>query len=268
MRIPPPGLLKLNRDELLRDVRERLAEHYPDYADEDEFDSTDPAWIILEQAAWLIELLSEQLDRYPFSVVQQFVHMMGGSIVPAQPSVGVVVINSAEPGTMHNNPERPAPWRFFTIQTEDIDLLEYVPVEPRNDIRNARILSMTQVVDGELYRLGGSPEASGLAAHESWRGEAVRSAIFNGEWIRYEFLSSNADDLLETINKAIDSLNERKVGWLHLEAEQVSPERLALHARISTLVFEPSCAERRHGSALSCTCYPEPDIRQGMYHTL
>ncbi len=232
MRVPPPGLLKLDRAELLRDVRERLAEHYPDYADEDEFDSTDPAWIILEQAAWLVELLSDQLDRYPFSVVQQFVHMMGGSIIPAQPSIGVVVVSSADPGTLTVEQDRPAPWRFFTIQTEDIDLLEYVPVEPRNDIRNARILSMTELIDGELYRVGGSPEAPALGAHESWRDQPVRSTIFNEEWIRYEILSSNAEDLLETINKAIESLGERKVGWLHLEAEQLSTERLALHARI------------------------------------
>lgn len=232
MRVPPPGLLKLDRSELLRDVRERLAEHYPDYADQDEFDSTDPAWIILEQAAWLVELLSDQLDRYPFSVVQQFVHMMGGSIIPAQPAVGVVVVNSAEPGTLTVGADRPAPWRFFTIQTEDIDLLEYVPVEPKNDIRNARILSMTEMVDGELYRVGGSPEAAGLGAQEAWRQERVRSLIFNEEWIRYEILSSNAEDLLETINSAIASLGERKVGWLHLEAEQISTERLALHARI------------------------------------
>ena len=27
MRVPPPGLLKLDREELLRDLRERLAEH-------------------------------------------------------------------------------------------------------------------------------------------------------------------------------------------------------------------------------------------------
>ena len=63
MRVPPPGLLKLNRQDLLNDVRARLAEKYPDYADESDLDATDQAWIILEQAAWLVELLSEQLDQ-------------------------------------------------------------------------------------------------------------------------------------------------------------------------------------------------------------
>ena len=232
MRVPPPGLLKLDRETLLLDLRERLAERYPDYANEDDFDATDPAWILLEQAAWLVELLSEQLDRYPFSVVQQFVHMMGGSVIPAQPSIGVVVVNSESPGTITLDKDRPAPWRFFTIQTEDIDIIEFVPVEPTMDLRNVRIVSMTEIVDGELYRLGGSAEESGLAAHESWRQGPARSKVFNNEWVRYELLSNNAEDLLETVNKAIESLGERKLGWLHLEAEQLSTERLVLHARI------------------------------------
>ena len=232
MRVPPPGLLKLDRVALLRDVRERLAEHYPDYADEDEFDATDPAWILLEQAAWLVELLSDQLDRYPFSVVQQFIHMMGGSLIPSQPAIGLVIINTDSPGALVLHRDRPAPWRFFTIQTEDIDLIEFVPVEAKTDIRNARILSMTEIVDGELFRLGGKAEASGLDALEAWRQPAERSQIFNGEWVRYELLSSNAEDLLETINKAIESLGERKMGWLSMEAEQLSTERLALHVRI------------------------------------
>jgi hypothetical protein len=225
-------LLKLDREELLRDLRERLAEHYPDYADEDEFDSTDPAWILLEQAAWLVELLSDQLDRYPFSVVQQFVHMMGGSVIPAQPSIGVVIVNSESPGTLSQSRDRPAPWRFFTIQTEDIDLIEFVPVEMSIDIRNARILSITEYVDGELYCRGGSGNESGLGMHESWSQTPTRAKIFNGERIRYDLLSNNAEDLLEILNKALESLSERKLGWLELSAEQVSSERLSLHARI------------------------------------
>lgn len=232
MRVPPPGLLKLDREALLQDLRERLSEHYPDYADEDEFDSTDPAWILLEQAAWLVELLSDQLDRYPFSAVQQFVHMMGGHVIPAQPSIGVVITGSESPGPLAQSPARPAPWRFFTIQTEDIDLIEFVPVEPSTDIRNVRILSVTEFLDGELYCLGGSAEASGLAAHECWRQEPARSTIFTGEQVRYDLLSNNAEDLLETLNKVLESLGERKLGWLSLEAEQASTERLVLHAKI------------------------------------
>ena len=71
MRVPQPGLLQLDKEDLLNDVREWLAERYPDYADESDYDATDPAWIILEQSAWLVELLSQQLDFYPYSMVQE-----------------------------------------------------------------------------------------------------------------------------------------------------------------------------------------------------
>ena len=57
MRVPSPGLLKIDKEQLLRDVRTRLAEKYPDYADESQFDATDPAWVILEQAVWIAEML-------------------------------------------------------------------------------------------------------------------------------------------------------------------------------------------------------------------
>ena len=43
MRVPSPGLLKIDKEQLLQDVRTRLAEKYPDYADESQFDATDPA---------------------------------------------------------------------------------------------------------------------------------------------------------------------------------------------------------------------------------
>ena len=68
MRVPPPGLLKVDRGLLLQDVRERLAERIPHYANLDQ-DPTDPGWLLLEQAAWLVELLSEQLDAYPYAAV-------------------------------------------------------------------------------------------------------------------------------------------------------------------------------------------------------
>ena len=72
MRVPPPNLLKLDRELLLEDLRTKLSEKYPDYAVPEDGDSTDPAWVILEQAAWLTELLSEQLDQYPYAMIQEF----------------------------------------------------------------------------------------------------------------------------------------------------------------------------------------------------
>ena len=63
VRIPQPGLLQLDKDDLLRRcTRERLARRFPDYADESEYDASDPAWIILEQSTWLRLLCNNSIS--------------------------------------------------------------------------------------------------------------------------------------------------------------------------------------------------------------
>ena len=122
MRVPPPNLLKIEKDNLLEDVRSKLSEKYPDYAAPEDGDATDPAWVILEQAAWLVDLLSGQLDQYPYSMVQEFVHLMGGQLSPAVPSLGVMIANPLEAGEVTLDPQTTSPWRFFTLQTEELDI--------------------------------------------------------------------------------------------------------------------------------------------------
>ena len=231
MRIPQPGLLQLNKDDLLRDVRDRLAERFPDYADESEYDASDPAWIILEQSAWLVELLSQQLDYYPYSMVQEFVHMMGGKLQPSVPSLGVCIAQPAEAGKIVLDDHRPAPWRFFTLQTEEMDMVEFAPVE-QVTIRPARILNLSKVVDGELYRIGKAKGADGIKSMEAWQSYVKRSDIFEGEWIRYDIITSNAEDLLETLNSAIEALDSRQLGWLDFRTDQPSPEIVSVFARV------------------------------------
>ena len=113
MRVPPPNLLKLEKEQLLEDLRSKLAEKYPDYSAPEEGDATDPAWVLLEQAAWLVELLSEQLDQYPYSMVQEFVHLMGGKLNPAVPALGVMIANPLEAGEVTVEQQKTSPWRFF-----------------------------------------------------------------------------------------------------------------------------------------------------------
>jgi hypothetical protein len=243
MRVPRPDLLKLTKESLLEDVRERLGEKYPDYKEETEYDATDPAWVILEQAAWLVELLSEQLDRYPYNMVQEFVHMMGGAIHPSLPSIGFVTVEPAESGTMENAPLRPAPWRFFTLQTEELDMIEFVPVEGSVSLIPASIESVTEVVGGELFVSGKAKGESGIQAQEAWRTSGVPSRVFDGEWIRYDLLAANAEDLMETLKEAIEALSKRKIGWLEFDVEMNSTESVSLYARINLdlpfLEFQP-----------------------------
>lgn len=233
MRVPQPGLLKLNKDDLLADLRARLAERYPDYATESDYDSTDPAWILLEQSAWLVELLSEQLDRYPYAMVQEFVHLMGGQLQPATPSIGVAMAEPAEPGILSLENHRPAPWRFFTLQTEDMDMVEFAIAEPVVHVRPAKILSMTEFRSDELYVIAKPSTDGGIASQEVWRGKASKTRVFDGEWVRYDLISANADDLLETIEKAIVALDERNIGWLELRVEKQVNEIVSIFARVN-----------------------------------
>ena len=233
MRVPSPGLLKIDKEQLLKDVRTRLAEKYPDYADESQFDATDPAWVILEQAVWIAEMLSEQLDQYPFSMVQEFVHLMGGQLQPSTPSLGVVVLQPSEHGMMSQSAHRPSPWRFFTLQTEELDIVEFVPVEQQLSLRDARILSISGVRDGELSIYGSPKGDSGIDAMEAWLTYDQRSRSFDEEWVRYDVIASNADDLIEVINGALESLEKRKLGWLEFRVEKTSQERVSLFVRVN-----------------------------------
>lgn len=230
MRVPPPGTLKLDRRTLLRDVRERLARRLPKYGAE-EPDPTDPGWLLIEQAAWMVEILSEQLDRYPYQVVQHFVRMMGGGLRPAQPSVGAVLADCTRPGVMRQDAETPASWRFFTTQTETRDRVEFVPAEPRVAIRRGAVAGIARIEGGELYRAGQCAAAEGVEALACWRVAPSRSGAFDREEIRYLLVSDNLEGLLETVQGAVTQLQERHLGWLAVEAASTE-EHVVITARV------------------------------------
>lgn len=231
MRVPPPGLLKLDREALLRDVRERLAERIPHYRDT-EYDPTDPGWLLLEQAAWIAEILSEQLDRYPFSVVQQFVHMMGGQLRPAQPAIGMVVCQVTREGELKLDPKRPSPWRFFTRETETLEGVEFVPVESGAHLRKGMFKSVSSIRHDELYLVGPKERADGAEGLQVWCAPPRRSEVFRTERIVYTAVTNNVETLMEAMKNAIGQLEERRIGWLRLEFDQVGREKVVLTATI------------------------------------
>jgi hypothetical protein len=114
---------------LLRDIRDRLSQRIPAYGDDD-IRPTDPGWLMIEEAAWMVELLSEQLDRYPLSVVRQLLHLMGAEPLPATPAVGLVCVKVAHGGILSTPHELPPSTRMFTAQTETRDLIEFRTFEP------------------------------------------------------------------------------------------------------------------------------------------
>lgn len=231
MRVPPPGLLKLDRKALLRDVRERLAERLPRYASGPD-DPTDPGWILLEEAAWLVEVLSEQLDRYPFAVVQQLLHILGGHLRPAHPAVGAVVVQPGTEGTLRTEADLPAPWRFFTPQNERKETIEFVAVEREVPLWKAKLASFVEIRGGELFRAGRRQDPAGIGSLLGWRHAPQRSAAFDREFVRFTAMTNNAGELLKAMEGAIARVGERNIGWLKLSAAQVAQEQVALIAEV------------------------------------
>jgi hypothetical protein len=239
VRVPPPGSLKLDRDLLLEDVRARISARLPQYADG--ADPTDPAWLLLEQAAWLAELHSQQLDRYPFQVVQYFVHMMGGELRPAHPALGVIVAQVISEGQIKLDPENPSEYRFFTGQTEERDAIEFVPVESLVDLRLAEVVSIVEIRHGELFVVAADdePGPGDLEGHVVWRGGARRSRLFEAESIRYTIVTATPDKTLEELKDAITRLDERHLGWLKLTAEVADTDKVTMLAEIDpALAFQ------------------------------
>jgi len=228
VRVPPPGQLRLDRLALLEDVRERLGRSLPQYANAED-DPADPGWLLLEQSAWIAELLSEQLDKYPFSVVQHFVHMTGGHLRPSQPSVGVLAITAKQEGVLNLDPRRPSPWRFYSPQDEDNASIEFTPVESGVSVRLLNGESLCRLDNGELAVEDQDDDAEPMAM---WRGAARASRLFAREFIRYEAVTTNADTLMKAINGAIERLEEKRIGWIHITAEKVAKERVAVVARV------------------------------------
>ena len=229
MRVPPPKSMKLERAALLADVRERLAERLPEYAD-GVADPTDPGWLLLEQAAWMVEMLTEQLDHFPYAVIHQLIHLMGGQLRPAQPALGVMVVHPEQAGELRVPASRPTSWRFYTSQTEERDIIEFLPAESGVPVRPGRVSSITALRGGELMDAGVDERPEGLAGQVAWRGDLTRSRTFDREVIRYTVLGADAASLHKTMEEVIAGMKERHpAGWLGLSAALES-ERVVLTA--------------------------------------
>jgi hypothetical protein len=240
VRIPHPGSLKLDREQLLEDVRTRLAQVLPDYAEGEE-DPSDPGWMLIEQAAWLVEMHSRRLDEYPFNVVQYFIHMMGGQLEPAHPSLGTVVVQVQTEGQLKLDPRHPSAYRFFTSQNEDRDAIEFVPVESLVDLRRAEVNSISDVILGELHVVDqGSTKGPGhLEGHVVWRGDGRKSRMFQSERVVYTITTSTAAQTLKDVEKALELLEERRLGWLSFVAESNDNGQVIVTATVNlALAFE------------------------------
>lgn len=233
MRVTPPKSLKLDRQELLRDVRERLAERLPQYAG-DEHDPTDPAWLLLEQAAWLVELLSSQIDEYPYSVLQQVIHVIGGELLPARPAVGVVVARVGQQGVLAPNPRQPDRTRFFTPQNEKADNIEFVPLDDAVFLGHGAFTSIVDWTGLELVLASDDrPEDPGsMPGKVLWHRPRQRSILFQHEQIEFTVATNRPEDTVKEFESAIELFDKRRIGWLSLEVEPRGKDRVKLTAKL------------------------------------
>lgn len=221
MRVKAPASLKLSRRRLMEDVRSRLESDAPELLES--LDPAHPGWMLLEQCAWMVENFSESLDQYPFAVVRQLAHLLGVRLRAAQPALGVVVVDPGSDGVLQMGRD-PSRWRFFTPQNESHGLVEFSLVDPVAPVRRAALTSIGRIVDGELA-VGAVEGQSGFV--KSLR----RSDAFAKEWVRFEMLTTEGDEVVAALRESVRLLRERGVTWLDCSVEQDGQE-VKLTARI------------------------------------
>jgi len=231
MRIRPPDSLKLDQDELLDALRERLAERMPGWSDR-ERSPTDPSWMLVEEAAWLVERLSQQLDDYPLAVLQQFVHMLGGRLLPARPAMGFLVVQPREAGLLKGAHARPGLWRFLSSQTEERDIIEFAVVEPDPPVQPARVDALLRTAGGELWTALAEQGDEPLAALQGRLGDPERSTAFDDERIEFRLNASNPESVRQQLEQAIEVVIGQGIGWLRLQAEVEDDRTACLTAAI------------------------------------
>jgi hypothetical protein len=229
MRVSPPDSLRIDRTALLDEVRERLSERAPELVEA--LDPTHPAWIVLQESAWMVETLTEQLDRYPWGVLRQLAHLLGAELRPARPAVGVVTLAVQQAGRLDlgTNPSR---WRLFTPQTEERGLVEFAIAEDGVPVVPGSVVGLARLRQGELWRAGTGdgtlPTADGFA----WWRPGPRSAVFAQEVFRYALVAADLDRLATELAEAIATFRaERATGWLDLAVERLD-DRVELVATV------------------------------------
>jgi hypothetical protein len=225
VRIASPELLRLDREALLRDTRDRLLARLPTL-ESGEIDPTDPGWLLLEQCAWMAEELSLRLDDYPLSVLQQLLSLMGGELLSSLPSIGLVSMEAVDTGVIRSADDGAAPVRLFAPQSETRDQIEFVPLERSVPVRAVRRLRQwswdgTNVVafdgDGRSIRPG----------------QGQLAGPFVGEELSISLVGIAGDTISQPLADAVSALQERGIGWLQLE---VSPRSTDARARLTIRV--------------------------------
>jgi len=248
VRIAPPHLLRLDREALLRDTRDRLLARLP-ALDSGEIDPTDPGWLLLEQCAWMAEELSLRLDDYPLAVLQQLLSLLGGELLSALPAVGLVSMDAVDSGEIRSTGGGESVVRLFAPQTETRDQVEFVPLEGSVPVRAVRRL--------RLWSWDGVQVAGFEGDRVSIRrGQGGFDDPFRGEELSISLVGIAGDAIAQPLVEAVAELQQRGIGWLQL---QVSPRSNEARARLTIRV---DCAAAFAESAPGGMSSGEPLIAQ------
>ncbi len=232
MRVTRPETLKLDREALLADVRARLEQRLGEYAGVID-DPSDPGWMLVEEAAWMVEMLSEQLDEWPWATLRQLVHLMGSDLRPARPSIGVVVGRPLTSGRRTGGRGRGDTLSFTSTATETRDLLSFVPLEPEVGLVPAELLCVSSTQDGQLRLHAHNPGAStSLAKEVAWIGRGKPSKAFHHERLRFALVGSAVDELRVALERGVEHLKARGVAWLRADITELDDQQIAIDLRV------------------------------------
>lgn len=213
MRIPSPPSLKLSREALLQEAAQILTVRAPELKHVID-DPADPGWLLLEQAAWMVERLSEQLEASPRQQLQQLLHLAGHQLLPALPALGVLAVDSTFSGplTLFNLDHHPV--RFFAASAEVEVPLEFVPLEagPISMTVGSWIGLYRWEAEGAFSRLSKLYETPFPHALVRWRETLEPMEAFQLEDIHFTFPISMKERLLILMQR----YNGEGRAWMHL----------------------------------------------------
>ena len=247
MRFPLPPSHRLSRDELLRHVRDDLRRRYPSFATVLDTPG-DPGWMLLEQAAWVAEILSSSLDDHPRAVVSFLLALLGRELRPATPSVGVVSLQasaavSLEPGAQAGV----LPPRLYSPLTEGREQVEFALVERRIPLAPGRLTGIYRVLGGRMLGRQLTHDAF-PKSHVAWSGGERDMALLDREQLVYR-LERKLDDVLRgVLDKLVQAFqpgNPAAVGWLRLSYRDRAGSAEVIANLDPAAAFPAEGAERR-----------------------
>ena len=248
MKFPLPPSQRLSRADLLDQVRAELRRRYPAVADILDVPG-DPAWMLVEQLAFMAEALSASLDDQPRSVVEYFLALLGRELRSATPALGVVAVEAAAAGvldTLDGLSDSNEPPHVVAPADDTREEVHFAFLERRVPVRPGSVLGLYRLDGGRLvgaHRVGHPFPAS----HVAWRGAEGDLDLLEKELFTFTIERKPDEalkDVVERLTEAFGPDGPANLGWLFLR-RVVREDRVELLAEIDPTWPFPRTGERR-----------------------